>query len=120
MISIVHAVESRAGTHSLQDTFAVLEQVVAQRLWQALHPDARRGNSEPRLACPAPAGQEPHGCFVREHELDEDAQLLLLLAPAAISLKGHALWRILSSTLPGYRVRYEPPDGGSVEEPSGE
>jgi uncharacterized protein YjbI with pentapeptide repeats len=41
-------------------------------------------------------------------------------ALAAIHLKGLALWRTLRSSLSGYRVRYEPPDGSSVEEPPGE
>jgi hypothetical protein len=41
-------------------------------------------------------------------------------ALAVINVKGHALWRTLGASLSGYRVRYEPPDGGIVEEPSGE
>jgi uncharacterized protein YjbI with pentapeptide repeats len=41
-------------------------------------------------------------------------------ALAAIHLKGRSLWRTLSSLLSDYRVRYEPPGGGAVEEPPGE
>lgn len=100
MTSILRAVESVTVTHSLQHAFAVLEQVVARRVRQSLHPDATGGNSDPMPAFPLPAGDDPYGCFVREHQLDADAQLLLLLALAP-RVKPDFVEGIVQSVRPG-------------------
>jgi AAA+ superfamily predicted ATPase len=101
MTSILPAVESVAGSSTLQYAFALLEQAFEQRLRQSLHLDATRsGDSPPILPPRTAAAVDPFACFVLEHELDGDAQLLLLLALAP-RVKPEFVDRIVQSVQPG-------------------
>src|SRR5258708_18363325 len=82
MSSIVRGGDPLAAGHSLQHSFAVLEQALADRLRQSLNPESRRDSGDPLPLPVTPTATDLDGAFVREHELDGSGQLLLLLALA--------------------------------------
>ncbi len=99
MKPIRHAVDSVASQSTLQHAFVLLEHALTKRLRQSLQPDATPDDdSLPDL--PVPAVVDPFGRFVRELELDSDAQLLLVLAFAPC-LQPDLFDRIVQKVLPG-------------------
>ncbi len=74
------AVDRRLRATYLERSLRHLEQVLELRLHQFFGPRADHGAGEPPPAFPAPGGDDPYSRFVREHDLDDESQLLLLLA----------------------------------------
>lgn len=97
--SMVSALRGASDLGYLQRAFQQFEVTVEHRLRGYLQPDAATGQPDAWLNLSLPEEDTPYSCFVRDHELDDASQPLVLLALAPW-LKPAFFDRILQQVLP--------------------
>lgn len=94
-----HTAATVAEIPYLTQSLTVLEQVLAQRLEQSLASANTPVNSEERRQFPICNGDDRYSSFIRDRDLDPNAQLLLLLALVPW-IQPNFFDRIIQSALP--------------------
>lgn len=98
MNTTIHTLESTGEALPLHRAFTVLEQVLTFRLREYFQVDTSEGGSLAQF--PTPVGNDCYSLFVREHALDHESELLLLLALMP-RIKPDFFERIIQDVLPG-------------------
>ncbi len=98
--STVSALRSASNLAHLNHSFRQFEKTLELRLRACFGLDAPAGQADAWPHLPSPQDDTPYSRFVRDQELDDESQLLLLLALAPW-LKPDFFDRILQRVLPG-------------------
>jgi ATPase family protein associated with various cellular activities (AAA) len=91
--------QSPSDLQSLKDSLLHLERIMESRLRQAFALETAAGEPDVLPALPPATGDDPYSRFVRDHALDDDSQLLLLLALSPWAEPG-LLDRVIQRVLP--------------------